>query len=212
MFSWGTILSLGATALSGALSINNNKNVQANADAEAARQSSHYGALANEDPLARSENQKVMAEYDRRSKEQLENARGVAAITGATPEFALGVQKGIAEGRADLMGSMAANASARKDYFNAKKEQVEHDKFLADQQRALDRNQTYASLASNAMTALGGIVDSYGAKNEKGPRIVKSPSKIETNVTGVDVGKAPAPSAQEILETGIPELKKRLNI
>lgn len=112
VFPWGAIVGLAGQAVSGIASARNNRKMQQAADAETARQVASNEAKAYENPLARSENQQAMAQYDRTSKQQLENARGVATITGATPEYALGVQKGIADGRAELMGGIAASASA----------------------------------------------------------------------------------------------------
>ena len=167
MFPWGAIIGLAGQAISGIASARNNRLMQQQADAEAARQKAYYEAKANENPLSRSENQHLLGQYDRDAQQQIENARGVAAITGATPEYGLAVQKGVAEGRANLMGQMAAGASARKDYFEQKGEETAHQKALDDQARRAERNQTYANLASNAASAAGSIIDAYGTKTIK---------------------------------------------
>jgi len=164
VFPFGAIVSLAGQAASGIMSAMNNRKMQQAADAETARQVASNEAKAYENPLARSENQQAMAQYDRTSKQQLENARGVATITGATPEYALGVQKGIADGRAELMGGIAAGASAQKDKYLDKAEKVKERKFEDDQARRAARNTTYANLAANAASAFGGILDSYTAK------------------------------------------------
>ena len=163
MFPWGALVGLAGQAVSGIASAFNNRKMQQQADAEAARQKAYYEAKANENPLSRSENQHLLGQYDRDAQQQIENARGVAAITGATPEYGLAVQKGVAEGRANLMGQMAAGASARKDYFEQKGEEAAHQKALDDQARRAERNQTYANLAANAASAAGSIIDAYGA-------------------------------------------------
>ena len=164
MFPWGALIGLGGLAVSSALSTVNNRKQQQAADAEAARQKAYYDAKANENPLSRSEVQHVLGQYDRAAQQQIENARGVAAITGATPEFAAAVQKGVAEGRANLMGNVAAGASKRADYYNMLGEQARHQKALEDQQRRYERNQTYAALAANAASAVGSIMDGYSAQ------------------------------------------------
>ncbi len=164
MIPIGTIVSLAGQAASGIMSALNNKKIQSSADAEAARQVAYNEARAYEDPLARSENQKALREYDRSSEQQIENARNVAAITGATPEFSLGVQKSVANGRADLMGGIAADASKNRDSFLKEAENVKHEKFKDDQARRAERDTTYATLASNAANAFGSILDSYTAK------------------------------------------------
>ena len=161
MFPWGALVGLAGQAVSGIASAFNNRKMQQQADAEAARQKAYYEAKANENPLSRSENQHLLGQYDRDAQQQIENARGVAAITGATPEYGLAVQKGVAEGRANLMGQMAAGASARKDYFEQKGEEGAHQKALDDQARRAERNQTYANLAANAASAAGSIIDAY---------------------------------------------------
>lgn len=161
MFPFGAITGLVGLGVSGVLSAVNNRRRQQEADAEAARQKAYYDAKANENPLSRSEVQHILGAYDRSAKQQIENARGVAAITGATPEFSAAVQKGVAEGRANLMGNVAAGASRRADYYNQLGEQAKHQKALEDQQRRYERNATYAALAGNATSAVGSIMDGY---------------------------------------------------
>ena len=166
--------------MSGAMSVINNKNIQSAADAEANRQQSYYEAKANENPLSRSEVQHVLGQYDRAAQKQIENARGVAAITGATPEFSTAVQKSVAEGRANLMGDVSADASKRADHFNALAESARHQKELDDQQRRYERNQTYANLAANSASAVGSIMDGYSAAKapaEKAPQVGVTPEQ-----------------------------------
>ena len=202
MFPWGAIIGLAGQGISGILSTINNRKIQQAADAEAARQKAYYDAKANENPLSRSEVQHVLGQYDRASQQQIENASNVAAITGATPEFTTAVQKGVAEGRANLMGNVAAGASRRADYYNMLGEQAQHQKALEDQQRRYERNQTYAALAANAASAVGSIMDGYSAQMPKGGG--------GTNYDGgtVDVGQstaekiANAPSRAAQLQAG----------
>ena len=157
----------------------NNRNMQQSADSEAARQQAYYNAKANENPLSRSEVQYALGAYDRAAKQQIENARSVAAITGATPEFSTAVQKGIAEGRANMMGNVAARASQRADYYNQLGEQVRHQKTLDDQQRRYERNATYAALAGNASSAVGSIMDGYSAQKAlaEAPQVGVTPAQ-----------------------------------
>lgn len=164
MFPWGAIVGLAGQAVSGIASAVNNKRSQSSADAEAARQEAYYNAQAYQDPLTRSENAQLLAQYDRKAQQQVDNAQGVATITGATPEYTLGVQKAVADGRADLMGGIASEASERRDKYEDKAEEVRHQKELDDQQRRAERNQTYANLAANAASAAGSIIDSYTPK------------------------------------------------
>ena len=179
MFPFGAIIGLAGQAASGALSIFNNRRMQQEADAEAARQNAYYEAKANENPLSRSENQHLLGQYDRNAQQQIENARSMAAITGATPEFTTAVQKGVAEGRANLMGQMAAGASARADYYNNMGERARHQKAQEDMQRRMQRNSTYAALAGNAASAVGAIMDGYSAKAPETPQRAPHPSVIK---------------------------------
>lgn len=196
-FPWGAIVGLAGQAVSGIASAMNNRKMQQAADAETARQVASNEAKAYENPLSRSENQQAMAQYDRTSKQQLENARGVATITGATPEYALGVQKGIADGRAELMGGIAAGASAQKDKYLDKAEKAKEQKFADDQERRLARNTTYANLAANAASAAGSIMDSYTAGRQKAvavPSAGKTPAQVtsqQQNLQTVTNGNAP---------------------
>lgn len=194
MFPWGAIVGLAGQAVSGISSVFNNKKTQSVADAEAARQEAYYNAQAMQDPLTRSENAKLLAQYDRKAKQQVDNAQGVATITGATPEYALGVQKAIANGRSNLMSGMASEASERRDKYEDKAETVRHEKVLDDQERRAARNQMYANLAANAASAAGSIMDSY------------SPKKIDT------AGQSVSEQAATSMASTIANAKKKLNI
>ena len=164
MIPWAAIVGLAGQAASGIASAINNRNIQRAADSEAARQQASFDAKAAENTLARSENQALLGQYDRDAKQQIENARNIAAVTGATPEFASSVQKAVAEGRAKLMSGMAAGASQRADRYNLMGEMSRQQKAADDQARRVARNQTYANLASNAVTAFGSIMDAYQPK------------------------------------------------
>lgn len=208
-FPWGAIVGLAGQAVSGIASAMNNRKMQQAADAETARQVASNEAMAYEKPLSRSENQQAMAQYDRTSKKQLENARGVATITGATPEYTLGLQKGIADGRAELMGNIAAGASEQKDKYMDKAEKAKEQKLADDQERRLARDTTYANLAANAASAAGSIIDSYATKHTP-----KAPAAIETpayTYNGVTVTNPPTSLQQEINKknTGLAAIKSR---
>lgn len=161
---WGALLGFAGTAASGLMSYFNNKKAQQQADAEAARQQAFYEAKANENPLSRSENQHLLGQYDRAAQQQIENARGVAAITGATPEYGLAVQKAVANGRADMMGNMSAGASERADKYNQLGEEARHQKEMDDQARIAARNETFANLAANAANIVGSSIDGFNPK------------------------------------------------
>lgn len=209
-FPWGAIVGLAGQAVSGIASARNNRKMQQAADAETARQVASNEAKAYENPLARSENQQAMAQYDRTSKQQLENARGVATITGATPEYALGVQKGIADGRAELMGGIATSASAQKDKYLDAAEKAKEQKFEDDQARRAARNTTYANLAANAASAAGSIIDSYISKpTPTPPAAIKTPAYT---YKGITVTAAPPASLQQEIDkknTGLAAIKRK---
>lgn len=172
LFPWSAVLGLAGQAASGIYSAINNARLRRQQEAESARQQAHYAAKAAENPLSRSENQRVMNEYDRKSQQQIENARNVAAITGATPEYALAVQKGVAQGRADLMGNIAAGASERKDKYEELGEQARQQKSQNEVERLAARNETFANLASNAANAFGSIVNAYADKKKTGQAVL----------------------------------------
>lgn len=169
MFPWGAIISLAGQAMSGISSAINNRRIQSSADAESSRRRAYYEAKANDNPLERSENKYLLGQYDRDAERQIENARNIAKITGATPEYGAAVQKAVAEGRSNLMGAMSAGASRRADYYNQLGERAAEQKYLEDQERRAARNQTYANLAANAASAAGAIIDSYGTGAKKAP-------------------------------------------
>lgn len=162
MIPWGAIISLAGTAASGIMSKINNDKMENEQEGEFARQQAYYAAKAAENPLSRSENQRVLRQYDRDAQRQIENARNVAAITGATPEYGLAVQKNVAQGRADLMGNISAGASERADKYNENLETARQQQSAARLARMQQRNETFANLAANAANSFGSIVDSYG--------------------------------------------------
>lgn len=160
----GSILGAAGSVASGIMSsINNKKALQAQ-QAEAARQQAYYEAKANEDPLGKASSQRLLNEYDRKSQNQLQAAQGVAAITGATPEYSLAVQKGIAEGRADLMGNISANHEATADKALEQAELARQQAAKAEQERLAARDQAYANLAANAASAAGSMMSGIQPK------------------------------------------------
>ena len=190
MIGLGAIISLAGQAASGIMSAVNNRKMQSAADSEAARQVAYNEARAYQDPLARSENQAALRQYDRDSQAQVETAQNIATITGATPEYSLGVQKGISEGRADLMRGVTKNASKDRDTYLDKAETVKHDKFKDDQTRKAERNTTYANLAANAASAFGSILDSYTAKPGTGNPTTDQISAYKASEAAATPGKA----------------------
>jgi len=183
MIPWGALVALAGQATSGIMSAINNKK-QREQDAErTAKQEAYYRSKANENPLTNSANQQVINQYDRSAEKQIDTAKNVAKITGATPEYGQAVQQSIAEGRAALMGSIAGKASQREDTYENKAEAVREAKDARDADRLAQRQQTYANLAANAANAFGGILDSYSTKVSEGKEI-SSPAnkKISTPI------------------------------
>jgi transcription termination factor NusB len=171
----GSILGAAGSVASGIMSsINNRKALQAQ-QAEAARQQAYYEAKANEDPLSKASNRRLLNEYDRKSQKQLQAAQGVAAITGATPEYTLAVQKGIAEGRADLMGNISANQESTAEKALEQAELARQQAALAEQQRLAARDQAYANLAANAASAAGSMISGMQPRSN-------AASEVDTSV------------------------------
>lgn len=119
------------------------------------------------------------------------------------------------------MGSMAAGASQRADYYEAKGEQARHQKAIDDQERRAARNQTYANLAANAASAAGAIMDSYNAglgkfnpnhSSIRGGNAAVDQMNEQAVSTGVQVGTSPTTLAQEQakIDSSLAALKKRL--
>lgn len=160
----GSVLGAAGSVASGIMSsINNKKALQAQ-QAEAARQQAYYEGKANEDALSKASNQRLLNEYDRKSQQQLQKAQGVAAITGATPEYTLAVQKGIAEGRADLMGNIVANHEATAERALEQAELARQQAAKAELERLAARDQAYANLAANAASAAGSMISGMQPK------------------------------------------------
>lgn len=126
---WGVLMGAGGTFANMVLTAINNKKMRTLQDANAAKKKAELDAEINQNPLSTSANQHLLGRYDRDAQRQVQNAQGVAKITGATNEYATGVQKAVAEGRADLMGQMSAGASERADKLKAEKRQVEQQDY-----------------------------------------------------------------------------------
>ena len=208
MFPWASLISLAGQGIGGIKSSVSARKEKQAADAEAARQQAHYEAKANEDALSRSENRQLLSEYDRKAQKQVETAKNVAAITGATPEYGLAVQKAVAEGRADLIGDIAAGDSARKDKYEQLADGVRHDKAVADIQREAAKQESYANIIANSASAFGSMLGGYKAGDpskapskapEKAPEKVaeKAPEKV-----AVDLGNGQTVQANP-LEAGV---------
>lgn len=198
MFPWASLISLAGQGIGGIMSAVSSRNEKQAADAEAARQQAHYEAKANEDALSRSENRQLLNEYDRKAQKQVEAARSVAAITGATSEYGLAVQKAVAEGRADLMGGIAAGDSARKDKYEQLAESVRHDKAVADIQREAAKQDSYANIIANSASAFGSMLGGYKAGEPKKAPAASTP----TDKVAVDLGNGQTVQANP-LEAGV---------
>lgn len=198
MFPWASLISLAGQGIGGIMSAVSSRKEKQAADAEAARQQAHYEAKANEDALSRSENRQLLSEYDRKAQKQVETARNVAAITGATPEYGLAVQKAVAEGRADLMGDIAAGDSARKDKYEQLAEGVRHDKAVADIQREAAKQESYANIIANSASAFGSMLGGYKAGEPKKAPAASTP----TDKVAVDLGNGQTVQANP-LEAGV---------
>ena len=159
MIPLGTIVSLAGQAASGIMSVVNNKRVARKEDAEYARQQAEYAARENENPMSRSESRAALNAYDKSAEQQVETARNVSKITGATPEYSLGVQKAAQEGMGNVVSGIAAGASARADAARDAGERSRQAQAAAEIARMQARNETYANIASNAANAFGAILD-----------------------------------------------------
>ena len=186
------------TAASGLMSYFNNKNSQAAADAEYARQVAYDEAKAAENPLSRSENRALIGEYDRAAKQQVETNRNRNKILGATPEADIAVQGRVAEGRASLLSGISQQASQRADQWSQRAEEARQSKAKADQERYAQRNATYAALAANAANALSGLYagdnGASGTTDQDNADVaswMQNTSQNKGAVSGVTVGAAP---------------------
>lgn len=183
MFPWASLISLAGKGIGYLFSASNARKQEQAEQAEYARQIAAEEAKANEDILSRSENKRLLAEYDRKAKDQVETARNVAAITGATPEYGLAVQEAVAEGRADLMGNIAAGASERKDKSDAAIEQIRRNKSASDLARMEAKNQSYANLIANSASAFGSLVGGYKGKQPYPTAPAKDSNKTKQQTT-----------------------------
>ena len=199
MFPWASLISLAGQGLGYALSASNARKQEQATQAEYVRQIAAEEAKANEDILSRSENKRLLAEYDRKAKDQVETARNVAAITGATPEYGLAVQEAVAEGRADLMGNIAAGASARKDKADAAIEQIRRNKSASDLARLAEKDKSYANLVANSVKSFGSLVggSSYSDANSD-KNDVASSDVNQTDQNGQKVQTSSAVAEQDL--------------
>ncbi len=167
----GAILGAAGSVASGIMSAVNNKKLLRSQQAEAARQQAFYESKANEDTLSKASSQRLLNAYDTKSRDQLQAAQGVAAVTGATPEYSLAVQKGIASGRASLMGDINANQEASTEKAVEQAEAARQASALAQQQQLAARDQSLANLASNSISAAGSMISGMQPKEPAGASI-----------------------------------------
>ena len=210
MIPLGTIVSLAGQAASGIMSVVNNKRVARKEDAEYARQQAEYAARENENPLSRSESRAALNAYDNSAEQQVETARNVSKITGATPEYSLGVQKAAQEGRGNVVSGIAANASERADKARNLVEGSRQEQAKAELARMQARNETYANLAGNAANAFGSILDGYQIQERNtypqqmaDEAVERLNQKAEKQVLETDA----APSLESIREEGMKRLR-----
>ena len=179
----GTILGAVGKAASDVMSIINNRKQNQQLEAENARQQAYYDSKANEDALGKASVQQAMNQYDRKAEQQIANAQNVAAVTGATPEFALAVQKGVAQGRADVMGNALVNAEATQEKALDQSELVRQEAAKQKQAMLAEQNQSIANVAANAGNVATGLMNATSANRAK-----------EIKYDKVATGSAPSPT------------------
>ena len=210
MIPLGTIVSLAGQAASGIMSVVNNKRVARKEDAEYARQQAEYAARENENPLSRSESRAALNAYDKSAEQQVETARNVSKITGATPEYSLGVQKAAQEGRSNVVSGITADASMRADKARNLVEGSRQEQAKAELARMRERNETYANLAGNAANAFGSILDGYQIQERNTYPQQMADEAVERLNQKADkqvLKTADAPSLESIREEGMKRLK-----
>jgi len=185
----GTILGIANAGLAIGSTVKNwldQKKKDAIAKKEADRAYAENMARAYEDPMSNSANQQVINQYDRDAKKQIENARNVAAITGATPEYGLAVQKAVAEGKSNLLGNIAAGASDRKDKYLDKASDVKSQYAAYQQEQAAAAQESAMNGLINAGNAIGSVVDSISAT----PKATAAPTAAKKVKAEVMKGKS----------------------
>ena len=210
MIPLGTIVSLAGQAASGIMSVVNNKRVARKEDAEYARQHAEYAARENENPLSRSESRAALNAYDKSAEQQVETARNVSKITGATPEYSLGVQKAAQDGRGNVVSGIAAGASSRADAARDAGERSRQAQADAEIARMRERNETYANLAGNAANAFGSILDGYQIQERNTYPQQMADEAVERLNQKADkqvLKTAAAPSLESIREEGMKRLR-----
>ena len=212
MIPLGTIVSLAGQAASGIMSVVNNKRVERKEDAEYARQQAEYAARENENPLSRSESRAALNAYDKSAEQQVETARNVSKITGATPEYSLAMQKAAQEGRGNVVSGIAADASMRADKARNLVEGSRQEQAKAELARMRERNETYANLAGNAANAFGSILDGYQIQEKQDPvgDADKAVERLNQKADKQVLKTADAPSLESIREEGMKRLKTQL--
>ena len=210
MIPLGTIVSLAGQAASGIMSVVNNKRVARKEDAEYARQQAEYAARENENPLSRSESRAALNAYDKSAEQQVETARSVSKITGATPEYSLAVQNAAQDGRGNVVSGIAANASERADKARNLVEGSRQEQAKAELARMQARNETYANLAGNAANAFGSILDGYQIQERNTYPQQMADEAVERLNQKADkqvLKTSDAPSLESIREEGMKRLR-----
>ena len=210
MIPLGTIVSLAGQAASGIMSVVNNKRVARKEDAEYARQQAEYAAREHENPLSRSESRAALNAYDKSAEQQVETARNVSKITGATPEYSLAMQKAAQEGRGNVVSGIAADASMRADKARNLVEGSRQEQAKAELARMRERNETYANLAGNAANAFGSILDGYQIQEKNTIPQQMADEAVERLNQKADkqvLKTSAAPSLESIREEGMKRLR-----
>jgi hypothetical protein len=209
----GAILGAAGNVASGVMSIINKRKQMQEQGAESARQQAYYDSKANEDPLSKASSQRLMSQYDRKAQEQMQKAQGVAAITGATPEYTLAVQKGVAEGRAELMGDIAANAEATQEKALEQSEKARQEAAQNRLKMLAEQNQSFANLAANAGNAANAMINAAQPKKVTSEIVSDDGAKASDNAAEVSsvekasTGQATASSAGNVKASGTSNAK-----
>lgn len=170
----GAVASVGSAIAGGIKGARTNRKLKKSIEAEKAENTAWYNRRYNEDPLARSDTQRILNRTQEAIRRNNQTAQAQQAVVGGSEESVAATKQANAQALASAASSISANNDARKDEVESQYRAQQAN--LNAQKRGLQAQHaqnvaTQTSTALNAVSKIASSLDSAdGGGTKKGAK------------------------------------------
>lgn len=174
----GAVASVGSAIAGGIKGARANRKLKKAIEDEKAENTAWYNRRYNEDPLARSDTQRILNRTQEAIRRNNQTAQAQQAVVGGSEESVAATKQANAQALASAASSISANNDARKDEVESQYRTQQAN--LNSQKRGLQAQhaQNVATQTSNALNAVSKIASSLDSADvggtDKGAKQVKA--------------------------------------